>query len=120
MGGRGSGRTSGMGLMVSKCNETHSIDIAYLHRHGLLEVGRCFTLSWLRRGQQSGSIRLSIQSDGIGLAYNYNLWGVSEAVNEIVPLTETQTQFGGRRQWFECMACGRRCRILYGGTRFRC
>jgi hypothetical protein len=27
---------------------------------------------------------------------------------------------GGSRHWFECPSCGRRCRILYGGARFRC
>ena len=28
--------------------------------------------------------------------------------------------FGGVRHWFACPSCWRRCRILYGGTRFRC
>ena len=28
--------------------------------------------------------------------------------------------FGGVRHWFSCPSCGRRCRILYGGARFRC
>ena len=26
----------------------------------------------------------------------------------------------GERQWFDCPGCRRRCRILYGGPRFRC
>jgi len=41
-------------------------------------------------------------------------------VSEWVPLVETETPFGGRRQWFECVSCRSRCRILYGGGRFRC
>ena len=41
-------------------------------------------------------------------------------VDEIIPTAWTPTQFGGRRQWFICLKCGRRCRILYGGRRFRC
>jgi hypothetical protein len=28
--------------------------------------------------------------------------------------------FGGRRHWFACLSCGRRCRILYGASHFRC
>jgi len=27
---------------------------------------------------------------------------------------------GGRRHWFACPSCARRCRILYGGSHFRC
>jgi hypothetical protein len=26
----------------------------------------------------------------------------------------------GQRLWFACPVCGRRCRILYGGSRFKC
>ena len=32
----------------------------------------------------------------------------------------TPLRFGGRRQWFRCPKCARTCRILYGGSRFRC
>lgn len=28
--------------------------------------------------------------------------------------------FGGRRMWFQCPSCQRRCRIVYGGIYFRC
>jgi len=37
-----------------------------------------------------------------------------------VPYVWTPTRFGGRRQWFKCLSCGKGCRILYGGVRFRC
>ncbi|MFM9847002.1 MAG: hypothetical protein ACKVP3_07570 [Hyphomicrobiaceae bacterium] len=33
---------------------------------------------------------------------------------------KTETNFAGQRQWFQCLSCARRCRILYGGTLFRC
>jgi hypothetical protein len=29
----------------------------------------------------------------------------------------TPTRFGGRRAWFQCLACKRRCRVVYGGIR---
>lgn len=37
-----------------------------------------------------------------------------------MPLVETLTRFGGRRQWFQCLSCRYRCRVLYGGAYFRC
>ena len=42
------------------------------------------------------------------------------AVNEFIPMIETPTQFGGRRRWFQCLRCSRRCRVLHGGAYFRC
>ena len=41
-------------------------------------------------------------------------------VDEAVLITLTQTRFGGRRPWFNCPGCARRCRALLGGARFRC
>ena len=39
MGGRGSGRQSGMGLLADKCHEYHSIDLAVLRRKGGCGLG---------------------------------------------------------------------------------
>jgi hypothetical protein len=36
-----------------------------------------------------------------------------------VHLVSTETQFGGRRDWFKCPGCGGRARILYG-PQFAC
>ena len=43
-----------------------------------------------------------------------------ENVNEFIPIVMTATAFGGSRHWFSCPSCGRRCRLIYGGLRFRC
>ena len=60
-------------------------------------------------------------SDGVRLIYRQRRdtdnW---QDVNEFVPFVVTDTPFGGQRQWFRCLSCGCRCRILYGGARFRC
>ena len=68
-----------------------------------------------------GSIGLQAKSDGVRLFYRSrgddDEW---HDVDELVPTVWTPTQFGGRRQWFLCLKCGRRCRVLYGGSRFRC
>src|SRR5215813_1305979 len=46
--------------------------------------------------------------------------GERSSVNEFVPFAYTPTRFGGRRQWFMCLKCGRRCRTIFGGRHFRC
>ncbi len=121
MGGRGSGKTASFGLMVDKCHEMHSIDLAWLRRNKLLNDGRSCTLSWSRGGNQTGSIKLWYDYNHVRLVYRHRPRGGEwQDVDEKVPLAETATSFGGTRQWFVCLACGRRCRVLYGGGRFRC
>ncbi len=121
MGGRGSGRQSSFGLMVDKTNEFHSIDLAWLLRQKLLTNGRTTSLSWSRAGRQTGSIRFEYLGHCVRLIYRQRRHGEEwQDVNEVVPLVETSTRFGGRRQWFKCLSCRRRCRVLYGGAYFRC
>lgn len=122
MGGRGSGRPSSYGMMVTKTNEVHSIDLAWLRRQKMLRVGWSSTLRWSRGGKETGSIQLEPHANGVRLVYRHRpaQGGDWLPVNEFVPLIETATRFDGRRQWFQCLACRRRCRILYGGAYFRC
>ena len=121
MGGRGSGRPASYGFTVNKCHEYHSIDLAWLHRKKLLNVGRWSTLTWSRAGHETGSIRVECLIEGVRLVYRRRDRGDSwEDVREFVPFVETSTAFGGRRQWFQCLSCGNKCRILYGGGNFRC
>ena len=109
------------GIMVDKCSEYHSIDLAWLRREKLLRVGHGSTLTWSRGGQQSGSIRIHGLADGVRLNYRQRPAGGDwRDIEEIVPLVETLTRFGGRRLWFQCLSCQRRCRVLYGGSYFRC
>lgn len=121
MGGRGSGRPSSFGLMVTKTNEVHSIDLAWLRRQKLLNVGCWSSLRWSRAGRETGSIRLEYLSGAVRLVYRARTSGEDwQDISDTVQLVETATRFGGSRQWFLCPACCRRCRILYGGTLFRC
>lgn len=121
MGGRGSGRSASFGLMVDKCSEYHSIDLAWLRREKLLRVGHGSTLTWSRGGQQLGSVRIHCLADSVRLTYRQRPPGGDwREIKEIVPLVETLTRFGGRRQWFQCLLCRHRCRVLYGGAFFRC
>jgi hypothetical protein len=121
MGGRGSGRQASFGLNVDKCHEYHSIDLAWLRRKKLLNIGRWSSLNWSRGGNPTGSIRIECFYGCVRLVYRTRPRGGEWAdVSEFVPLIETATQFGGRRQWFQCLSCGGKCRILYGGATFRC
>ena len=43
-----------------------------------------------------------------------------EDIDEVIPFATTAPHLGGERYWFVCPSCRRRCRIVYGGRRFRC
>ena len=121
MGGRGSGRSGSFGLLITKTDDYLSIDLAWMQRHGCLKPGGAGSLSWSRGGSTTNSIRYRTEADGLRLIYKTkdgeNSW---RDVNELVPLARSLTKFGGSRQWFLCPSCSKRCRILYGGTLFRC
>lgn len=121
MGGRGSGRSGWCGVLSDKCHDYHSIDLAWLRRKRLLNDGRWSTVTWSRAGRETGSIRIDCLPDGVRLVYRRRLRGDDwQDVNEFVPFVESPTRFGGTRQWFRCLSCGSRCRILYGDAHFRC
>ena len=121
MGGRGSGRSSGLATIAGKCDQYHSIDLAWLRQKKLLVSGRWSSIMWSRAGSQTGSIRIKGLDSGVRLVYRQRQHGEDwRDVSEFVPFVETETRFGGRRQWFRCLSCGGRCRILYGGAHFRC
>ena len=116
MGGYGSGRPG----YRPKAEQMKRLDLARLRRQGYLS-GFPVSLSWSYGGDPVGSIGLQAKADGVKLFYrtrrNDDEW---YDVDETIPTVWTPTRFGGRRQWFCCLKCGRRCRILYGGSRFRC
>jgi hypothetical protein len=120
MGGAGSGGFHGLSCAPT-CESAHSIDLAYLRRHGLLSPGHFTSLTWSRRGQRTGAIDIITKHDGIRLGYHVtDRHGERIAVNELVPFAYTATRFGGRRKWLTCLKCGRPCRKIYGGRYFRC
>jgi len=121
LGGRGSGRPASFGLLVDKCHELHSIDLAWLRRRNLLTPGRWSTITWSRGGHTTGSIRLTPVPGGLLLSYRHRSAGDDwRDVSETIPVLQTPGRFGGHRHWFSCPGCDRRCRILYGGAQFRC
>jgi hypothetical protein len=63
MGGEGSGNWYRFDKKTTT-GECHSVDVRYLHREGLLEPGRWFSLRWSQAGRETGSIRGLVSGDG--------------------------------------------------------
>ena len=121
MGSRKSGRRPSFGFAVSKCHELHSVDLARLNRKQLLVPGRWSTLTWSRGGEVTGSIRILCLEGALRLVYRAREGGDEWVdLSETIPLVATATAFSGRRQWLVCLSCRKRCRVIYGGLRFRC
>jgi hypothetical protein len=96
-----------------KTTDFRSIDLAWLRRKGARNVGYSGTLRWLHNGH--------VEAGGLRLRYRVTPRGGSpQDINEVIPIVRTPMHLGGFRHWFECPSCGRRCRIVYGGVRFRC
>ena len=114
-------------FMTSTVDDFHSVDIAWIRRMGGRNSGHSALISWSRAGSEIGCVRYKVERNGIRLSYRVmqgagHVRGVSHAaeVDELIPIITSPMFLGGRRHWFKCLACGRRCRILYGGERFRC
>jgi hypothetical protein len=121
LGSRKSGCRPSIGFAVIKCHEVHSVDLARLKRNELLIPGRWSTLTWSRNGEVTGSIRILCLESALRLVYRARQSGDEwEDITETIPLIETETAFGGRRQWLSCLSCQKRCRVIYGGLKFRC
>jgi hypothetical protein len=107
MGGVGSGGFHGFSCAPT-CESAHSIDLAYLRRHGFLSPGHFTSLTWSRCGQRTGSIDIIAKHDGIRLGYGVtDRHGERITVDEFVPFAYTATCFGGRRggRYFRCRQC---------------
>ncbi len=125
MGGTGSGNWYRFNKKTTT-DECQSIDVRYLHRNGLLQPGRSFSLRWSQAGRQTGSIG-GVTHDDSRVTFFYRhrtgMGGEWEDAKQTVPLEWTACNFGGERLWFICprVGCGRRVAVLYGpGRYFQC
>jgi hypothetical protein len=121
MGGPGSGNRWRWGSRDT-CEGYTRISLSNLKRRGLLHHGCFGSLSWSCGGEPAGNIRFRMHESCMELVYKYRRAGSDEwsDVNERIPFDFTRQHFGGRRQWFRCLSCHRRCAVLYGGTHYRC
>lgn len=120
MGGLGSGNYWQSGRAT--CEASTRIELPYLRKRGMLRPGYRGSLSWNVGGSPSGSISFHMHQSGMELIYKYRKAGEDEwrDVSETIPFAFTGQHLGGRRRWFVCLSCGRRCGVLYGGTHYRC
>jgi hypothetical protein len=99
-----------------------ALDVRRLHRRGLLRPGRSGAVQWSSgRGEPTGSVVVRAGADRLTLSYRTRARGGPwQEVEQHVALTSTPCHYGGRRVWFLCPRCGRRCAVLHGGARFYC
>jgi len=100
-----------------KCEDRLPLDIRQIKSR--LLVGAAFPWQWTQAGSTVASIQITVTRAGLALSY---LTG-GQNVSQRVALNWTACNFGGRRVWFLCPHCSRRCAILYGvnnNGRFSC
>ena len=107
--------------------ECRRLDVRRLHRKGLLaEAGATYSWEWKesQTGERIASIGLYVEEWHVRLFYRHQQGGGDwQEVKQVVPVTWTPCNYGGRRPWFLCpgFGCGRRVAILYaGGKQFLC
>jgi hypothetical protein len=118
MGGYGSGSWFRYGSK-SRTEGQYRIDIRWLKKQGYLWPGFAGSLSWSRRGEQTGSIRYCMAENRMILNYRRQPRGGEwEDVEQKISFDRTQCNYGGYRSWFLCPHCGRRVAILYGAGKY--
>lgn len=88
------------------------LDVRRLARESLLTPGCWFTWTWTQRGNTVASIGVQVFADRVVIADGHGRYSVR--------LEWTPCGFGGRRVWFRCPRCGRRCCLLYHASGFPC
>jgi hypothetical protein len=90
-------------------------------RRRLGKIGYRSVLAFRVGGMQVRSVNYEIEDGAVRLTYYYTFDdGTQRLVDERVGIVTSSTNFGGRRHWFRCPSCLRRCQFLYGGSHFRC
>ena len=114
MGNIGSGRNK---RFASRTDAFHQLDLTTFNRDWFAHYFSG-TLSWSRGGRKTATIGFRLAPDHMVLAYS--VAGQDKYINERLNFEFTTQNFGGTRRWIICPACGERCRVLLGGTYFRC
>ncbi len=118
MGGWGSGRRFRFGSTRRVAESSLPVDIRELKRKDLLIPGGRITSRWSRNGTVHSSIDAIVHDDQLVLRYTYQ---EKESVEQPIRFAWTRCNFGGKRIWFVCPSCGRRCAVIYScGKYFAC
>jgi hypothetical protein len=86
--------------------------------------GDCSFWAGRRNRAGYGHIGYQVLADGVYLSYTVTPYqGTPMPYGYVIPLAWSHLVSGGRRPWWCCPACGRRCGVLYlppGAGRFAC
>ena len=93
------------------------IDVRRLTRDGMFRTGRSVGLTWGFGGRTTETA--AIETDGESVTVHF-VDGSNPVRTEKVWLTHATPGYGGRRAWFRCPLCARRCAILYIAGRLAC
>ncbi|MEW5924344.1 MAG: hypothetical protein AB1746_10185 [Candidatus Zixiibacteriota bacterium] len=94
----------------------YQLDMSYLTKKYIMDWDWKTMVSWTGAGGKYSSIGLDICPPGrIFLHYNVtdNRTGQSSERRYVIHYESTSCNYGGKRWWFLCPDCGRRCRVLY-------
>ena len=118
MGGLGSGSWYRWDSKTTT-ESLHRIDIRWLKKQGYLRPGNVGSLSWSRRGEQTGFINYRMETDRMVLNYRYRLHGKDwEDVEQAISFDRTPCNYGGFRTWFLCPHCKRRVALIYSAGKY--
>lgn len=93
------------------------LPLDFVRRTWGLDCAVYASMLWHRGKDKVGEIGLSILP-GRGVQLNYTTNG--EPVETLIRLAYSAQHIGGRRAWWVCPSCGRRCGILYCARLFVC
>ena len=119
MGGSGSGEWFRYGSKKSTTDSQHDIDIRWMKKNNRLRPGITDSLSWSRRGRETGSVGYTMEESRMILYYRYRPHGGEwEQVEQTIQFDRTPCNYGGSRIWFLCPYCGKRVAVLYGAGKY--
>jgi len=93
------------------CERVRQLDIRTLQRQRSLSPSTTTIIEW----QMGGAVHLQAEFERIRLRYRLDGQPIEQRIN----LAETRVRYG-RRAWFGCPSCGRRCAKLFLRARFAC
>lgn len=118
MGSGGSRYGAGRPGWRRRCEHKLALDVRKLHRRGALVPGTSSAWGWSYDGERCADIGVVGGANHIRLAYVRAREGREpEHFGYDIPLVHTGCHFGGRRPWFRCPWCDRRCALVYGLSR---
>lgn len=121
MGGYGSGRPS----YKQKAEHCRALNVNCFHREGCLRPGLSGSWQWKRYDEEVARINWKATDAHLILDYRVRVSGGDwESINQPVPITYVDCNYGNQRPYFLCPGvvngrhCGQRVVKLYAGGRY--